>query len=71
MTILSHKLLPFQPLLKVSMSARDSLILVLRKAIFSRYSAFDVLKNGSLSSWQCQEWKQILSLFGTGPSIVA
>lgn len=27
---------PFQPLLKVSMSARDSLILVLQKAIFSR-----------------------------------
>lgn len=27
----------FQPLLKVSMSMRDSLILVLRKAMFARY----------------------------------
>jgi len=33
---LSKVYLPFQPLLKVSMSVRDSLILVLQKAIFSR-----------------------------------
>lgn len=33
---LSKGYFPFQPLLKVSMSVRDSLILVLQKAIFSR-----------------------------------
>ncbi|NXY82042.1 FANCI protein, partial [Alcedo cyanopectus] len=65
---LSKVYLPFQPLLKVSMSVRDSLILVLQKAIFSRQldarkaavaGFLLLLRNfkvlGSLSSSQCSQ----------------
>ncbi|POI33634.1 hypothetical protein CIB84_002614, partial [Bambusicola thoracicus] len=65
---LSKVCVPFQPLLKVSMSVRDSLILVLQKAIFSRQldarkaavaGFLLLLRNfkilGSLTSSQCSQ----------------